>query len=128
MPDSGRAAVAVDFGRSRYEYLRKPGEVATITVDTNLVTPIGTHRPGTKPSDPVYRHTTALVTVEGERLYRTETSPIDKHRVTFKVPVTQSMFPSVGEINVAAVQDRQIYAQSLTIEVPHGQTGISLSK
>ena len=104
----------------------RPGEVATVLVNTSLVAAKGAPaRPaGGKPSGgkeekprPVYQRAWALVTLEGERLYRHQVVPLEGPSTVLRVPLEAIHFPSV-QLNVAIVQGRHVYEQERRLDVP----------
>ena len=68
-------------------------------------------RPASK-ERPSYAEAWALVTVEGERLYRREVVHLTRRSTLFRVPLTAADYPGV-EVNVAIVQEKQIYQWQL---------------
>ncbi len=103
----------------------KPGQVATVLINTSLTDEPLLQKPKRKPrngafkqgAQPHSRQAWALVTVQGERLYAHQVVLIQNHSTLVKVPITAMYGPSVG-VNVTLIQDTQIYQESMTLSVP----------
>ncbi|HZT41990.1 MAG TPA: MG2 domain-containing protein [Chthonomonadaceae bacterium] len=123
----------------------RPGEVATILLNTSLVTPPGSRQEkgaarsrlsisrraasangGGKREEPSYAEAWALVTVEGERLYRSMVVPLTRRSTLLRVPLEENYFPSV-EVSVTIVQEKQIYEQQVQLQVAREQQKLSVS-
>jgi uncharacterized protein YfaS (alpha-2-macroglobulin family) len=101
----------------------RPGDVATVMLNTNLVTPPGKRTPvkkiqaaGDEPPKPVYHEAWAFITIEGERLYESRLVHLTRRSSTLQIPLTTNEFPSI-ELSVTLVQEKQIYQQQMRIEV-----------
>ena len=99
-----------------------PGQTATIALNTNLVTTDAERRKALaslkkgEPAPAMYGQTWALITVQGERLYKHFVVSIKSKTTTFTVPLVETYFPSV-EISAVIVQERHIYEQQVIVNV-----------
>ncbi len=105
-------ALALVAGKSEYA----PGQTATILLNTNLVHQPA--RPATRenPARPARPDAYALVTVEGERLGSYQRLHLTRRSTLIRLPLTALDFPSVS-VNVAIVQDHQVYEQQVRLSV-----------
>ena len=118
----------------------KPGETASIELTTGLVTTTAelkrmiadrakqraaaiqaakqTHQPipAEDPMPVTYDHAWALLTVQGERLYRQFVLPLKDNTANISIPVSEDYFPSV-EVSAVIVQERHIVEQAVTLNV-----------
>ncbi len=107
----------------------RPGETATVLVNTSLVTPTSSvrrkpsarrrHRPlggSDNEENRVYPVAWALVTIQGERLYEHRVIRLTARSSTLRIPLSARYFPSVG-LSVAILQDRHVYEQDVRLEV-----------
>jgi alpha-2-macroglobulin len=113
----------------------RPGETATVLVNTSLVTPPRAGRKRVRVTDPdtgkevvhrEYPAAWALVTVQGERLYEHRVVRITSRSSTLRVPLSDRYFPSV-RLSVAIVQERHIYEQDVPLVVARDQQRLSVT-
>ena len=109
-------------GRSDYH----AGEVATVLLNTSLVG--RKFVPATKrsPGQPAHPDAWALVTIEGERLGRSEVVHLTKKTTLLPIPLTANDFPSIS-VNVAVIQDHQLYEQELRLSVIREEQKLSVA-
>jgi uncharacterized protein YfaS (alpha-2-macroglobulin family) len=94
----------------------RPGETATVLLNTSLVRRPFVAATKTNPPRPPHPDAWALVTIEGERLGRSEVVHLTRKTTLLRVPLTANDFPSIS-VNVAVIQDRQLYEQELRLPV-----------
>ncbi|MCX6359439.1 MAG: MG2 domain-containing protein [Armatimonadetes bacterium] len=94
----------------------KPGETATLLLNTSLIAPEGRRQRET-PDKPIRREAWALVTVAGERLYSVQTVHLTGRTTMVRVPLEERHFPGV-RVTATLVLDRQIVSGSLDLAVP----------
>ena len=109
----------------------RPGDTAQLTIDTLL-----THRPamaaekmgGGIPARPARTQAWALVTLEGESLGEARVVRLTGRKTTIPIPLAVRDFPSIT-VNVAIIQDRQIYEQqqSLPVSMPGKELAVSIT-
>lgn len=107
----------------------KPGEVATVLLNTSLIAARRVQSSGFRVQSKTrkmqderrtYKEAWALVTIEGERLYRHQVIHLTSRSTVLRVPLEEVHFPSV-QLNIAVVQEKHIYEQQLQLEVPREQ-------
>lgn len=107
----------------------RPGDTATLMLNTNLVTPPGTPEPvmpkGQKPPRR-YGQAWALITVEGERLYKHFLLPLKSRSTTFQVPVDALYFPSIS-IDATIVQEKHIYEEQARLSVRRDEPDLKVT-
>ena len=115
-------ALALVAGKPEYA----PGQTATILLNTSLVHQPA--RPATRenPARPARPDAYALVTVEGERLGRYERLHLTQRSTLIRLPLTAQDFPSIS-VNVAIVQDHQVYEQQVRLSVQRRDQKLSVS-
>ena len=94
----------------------RSGQAASILVITNLLPPSIEPAPVGLEGEKIYPEAWALVTVEGERLYRQEVIHLKSRSTMLKVPLDEREFPAVS-VHVTIVQNQQIYDQQVQIPV-----------
>ncbi|HLJ55099.1 MAG TPA: alpha-2-macroglobulin family protein, partial [Chthonomonadaceae bacterium] len=112
----------------------RPGDIATILVNTNLVTPgAGARRRkaasgGRRAEDdrPAYPVAWALVTLQGERMYEHRVVRISGRSSTLRIPLTDRNFPCV-HVSVAIVQERHVYEQDLAVQVARDEQKLAVA-
>ena len=104
--------LALVAGRTEYA----PGEAATILLNTSLVKRPARAATKNSPAQAARADAYALVTVEGERLGRSVRLHLTQHSTILRLPLTDADFPSVS-VNVAIVQDHQVYEQQVRLSV-----------
>ena len=111
----------------RTEY--SPGETATVMLNTNLVTPPGTPQPvmpkGVAPPRR-YSQAWALITIEGERLYKHFLVPLRSRSTTFQVPVPDLYFPSVS-ISATVIQEKHIYEDQTRLTARRDEPNLAVT-
>ena len=127
-PDYTYPSLELKADKLSYE----PGQSATIALSTNLVTSdaerrktLASLKKGQTPP-PMYGNAWALVTVQGERLYKHFVVPIKTKTTTFTVPLVDSYFPSV-EVSAVIVQERHIYEQQVSLIVDREQQKLTVA-
>ncbi len=109
----------------------RPGEIATLLVNTSLVdggrhtadgrrmTDGSRHRSASvlRPSSPVHKDAWALLTVDGERIYRHEVVHLAGRSSVIRLPISPAMYPSV-EVSLNIVRDHSVYPQAVRLQVP----------
>jgi uncharacterized protein YfaS (alpha-2-macroglobulin family) len=108
----------------------KPGKRITVTVqatdydDKPVSTKVRVTMTETQPAHP---DAWALVTVEGERLGTHQVIHLTKQSTVLHVPLSDHDFPSIC-VEVAVIQDRQIYEQEqrLTVDLPDQKLSVSV--
>ena len=93
----------------------KPGETATLLLNTSLIAPEGRRQQET-PGKPMRREAWALVTVAGERIYRVQMVHLTGRTTMVRVPLEERHFPGVS-VTATLVLDRQIVSGSLDLAV-----------
>ncbi|MDQ2686232.1 MAG: MG2 domain-containing protein [Armatimonadota bacterium] len=95
----------------------RPGQTATILLNTNLVTPKSAKaaKPA-KNAPPTHPAAWALVTLEGEGLYAHQLVHLTSRSTVIRVPLTAAQFPAVS-LHVTIVQEKHIYEQQLSLSV-----------
>ncbi len=94
----------------------KPGETATVLLNTSLIAPEGRRQQET-PGIPIRREAWALVTVAGERIYRVQMVHLTGRTTMVRVPLEERYFPGVS-VTATLVLDRQVVSGSLDLAVP----------
>jgi len=105
-------ALALPTGSSEYA----PGQTAAIMVNTSLVRKQANPATKNRPAQPARPDAWALVTVEGERLGQQQVVHLTGRTAQIKIPLSVQDFPSVS-INVAIIQDHQVYEQQVRLSV-----------
>ncbi len=103
-------------GRTEYA----PGESATLLLNTSLV-----RRPATKTS-PARADAWVLLTVEGEQLGRHRLLHLTRRSTVIQIPLTDREYPSIS-VNVAVVQDHQVYEQQQRLSVRRRDQKLTVS-
>lgn len=103
-------------GRQTY----RPGEVATVLLNTSLLRTKAVPKTKNSPALPAHPDVWALVTVEGERLGRHQLIHLTRKSTILRVPLAAGDFPSVV-VSVAVVQEHQVYEQELRLAVQRAQ-------
>lgn len=93
-----------------------PGQVATVMLDTTLVGRPFVPATANTPAQPAHPNAWALVTVEGERLGQSQVILLTQRHTVLHVPLSAEDFPSIS-VNVAIIEDRQIYEQQQRLSV-----------
>lgn len=109
-------------GRSEYA----PGQTAALTLNTSLVRKQAIPATKNHPAQPARPDAWALVTVEGERLGQQQIIHLTGHSAVVKIPLTVQDFPSVS-INVAIIQDHQVYEQQARLSVLRREQKLTVS-
>lgn len=109
-------------GRSEYA----PGQTAALTLNTSLVRNQAISAAKGRPAQPARPDVWALVTVEGERLGQQQVIHLTSHSAVLKIPLTVQDFPSVS-INVAIIQDHQVYEQQARLSVLRQEQKLTVS-
>ena len=114
--------LALIAGQSEYA----PGQTATLLLNTSLV-----HRPAraatrSSPAQAARSDAYALVTVEGERLGRHLRLHLTRRSTLIHLMLSDREFPSVS-VNVAIVQDHQVYEQQVRLSVQRREQKLSVS-
>lgn len=110
----------------------RPGEVATVLLNTSLVTPRKSGRSKKKTltkeqlERPTYATAWALVVLEGERLYSHQLLKLTGRSTTLRIPLEEKHFPSV-RLSVVILQERQIYEQDVRLVVERDQPKLRVS-
>lgn len=105
----------LDLVPDRTQY--RPGQTATVLLNTSLITPKSAPKVARpKNAPPVHGQAWALVTLEGEGLYRSELVPVTGRSTVLRVPLTEAEFPSAS-LHVTIVQEKHIYEQQLALSV-----------
>ena len=104
----------------------RPGDVAILTMSGSL-----SHRPfiaaaKTAPARPAHHEAWALVTVEGDRLGRAQVVHWAGPKTVLRIPLSLSDFPSVS-VNVAIIQDHQLYEQQTRLPVQRDDRNLQVS-
>ncbi len=109
-------------GRTEYA----PGETATVLLNTSLVRRQAVPATKNHPGQPARPDAWALLTVEGERLGQHQVIHLTGRSALVKVPLSDREFPSVN-VNVAIIQDHQIYEQQVRLSVIRREQKLSVS-
>jgi len=115
-------ALALIAGKPEYA----PGQTATILLNTSLVHQPARLRARDNPARPARPDAYALLTVEGERLGRHQRLHLTQRSTLIRLPLTAQDFPSVS-VNVAIVQDHQVYEQQVRLSVLRRDQKLSVS-
>ncbi len=114
--------LALVAGKAEYA----PGETATILLNTSLVKRPARAADHGDPAHAARPDAYALVTVEGERLGRHERLHLTRRSTLIRVPLSDREFPSVS-VNVAVVQDHQVYEQQVRLSVVRREQKLSIT-
>ena len=109
-------------GRSEYA----PGQTATLLLNTSLVGKQAVPAAKGRPRQPARPDAWALVTVEGERLGQQQVIHLSGRSARVQIPLTVREFPSVS-INVAILQDHQVYEQQVRLSVLRREQKMTVS-
>jgi uncharacterized protein YfaS (alpha-2-macroglobulin family) len=110
----------------------KPGSTAVITLQTGLVYTDeeikAAQAAATKlrPAPVMPREEWALITVEGEAIYKQFLIGIHGHNTTFKIPLTMDYTPSIS-ISAVMVQNKQIYQAQEALSVQRDQERLNVA-
>ena len=124
-PDYQYSTLSLLADKSEY----RPGETATVMLNTNLVTPPGTPKPVLAKGEiaPIrYANAWALVTVEGERLYKHFVLPLNSRSTAFQIPLQDLHFPSVS-VSAVIVQERHIYQSQARLAVRRDEPNLAVT-
>ena len=114
--------LALVAGRTEYA----PGQAATILLNTSLVKRLARAATRNTPAQAAHPDAYALVTVEGERLGRAVRLHLTQHSTLLRLPLTDKDFPSVS-VNVAIVQDHQVYEEQVRLSVLRKEQKLTVS-
>ena len=120
--DADFPTLALVAGKTEYA----PGETATILLNTSLVKRPARAAAHGSPAQAARPDAYALVTVEGERLGRHLRLHLTQRSTLVRLPLTDREFPSVS-VNVAIVQDHQVYEQQVRLSVVRREQKLSVS-
>ncbi|MEO7718015.1 MAG: alpha-2-macroglobulin family protein [Capsulimonas sp.] len=114
----------LEVAADKAEY--RPGDTALLTMSGSL-----SHRPfiaatKTAPARPAHSEAWALVTVEGDRLGRVQVVHWTGPKTVLRIPLALSDFPSVS-VNVAIIQDHQLYEQQTRLPVQRADRKLQVS-
>jgi uncharacterized protein YfaS (alpha-2-macroglobulin family) len=93
-----------------------PGEMASVLLNTSLVRRPFVAATKSSPAQPAHADAWALLTVEGERLGRSQVVHLTRRTTLLRIPLTANDFPSVT-IHAAIIQDHEVYDQQLRLSV-----------
>src|SRR5262249_60427231 len=93
-----------------------PGDTAAVLLNTSLVRRPFVAATKNNPARPAHPDAWALITVEGERLGRSQVVHLSRRTTMLRVPLTANDFPSVA-LHATIIQDHQLYDQELRLSV-----------
>jgi len=124
MPDYNYPTLSLMTDRTEY----RPGDTATVMLNTNLVTPPNTPKP-VLPKGAVapvrYSQAWALITIEGERLYKHYLVPLKSRSTSFQVPIPDLYFPSVS-VSATLIQEKHIYENQAQLNVHRDEPNLAV--
>jgi len=109
-----------------------PGDTAVLTLQTGLVYTDEEIRAATAAATKAHprgimpREEWALITVEGEAIYKQFLLGIHGHETSFKIPLTMDYTPSIS-ISAVIVQGRQIYSAQQPLSVERDQEKLNVT-
>lgn len=104
----------------------RPGETATVLMNTSLVRRPFVAATKNSPAQPAHLDAWVLVTIEGERLGRSQVVHLTRRTTLLRVPLTANDSPSVS-VHAAIIQNHEVYEQELRLAVIRDEQKLSVA-